>query len=126
MKKLLKIGINIVPILTPKTAKRLGEGDKIAEVQTVLMANYMTELTNTLSNGGVAIVAQQATRQRYIFASKEQQETGEGVLATISLFSFKTTAFKVVDPISIPIFNNFFMKLHFLLMQNSTTNDIIP
>jgi len=82
--KLLKIGINIVPILTPKTAKRLGEGDKIAEVQTVLMANYMTELTNTLSAGGVAIVAQQATRQRYLFTSNEQQETGEGILATIS------------------------------------------
>jgi len=82
--KLLKIGINIVPILTPETAKRLGEGTQIAGVQAMLMANYMTELTNNLAGGGVAIVAQQATRQRFLFANKEQQETGEGILATIS------------------------------------------
>lgn len=94
--KLLKIGVNIVPILTPETAKRIGENERIAEVQAMLMANYMTELTETLAGGGVAIVAQQATRQRYLFASPNQQETGEGILATISFIMIAIKRAKIL------------------------------
>jgi len=83
--RLLKIGINIVPILTPSTALRLGGGDEVSKVQSGFMSNYVTEFTSTLSRGGLAVVAQQATRQRYLFASQAQAETGEGILSTISL-----------------------------------------
>lgn len=83
--KLRKIGVNIVPILTPETAKRLGDNSEISKVQTVLMKNYITEFMQTLSRGGLAVVAQQATRKRYLFKDTAQAETGEDILSTISL-----------------------------------------
>jgi len=82
--KLLKIGINIVPILTPETAKRLGSENQVSSVQSTFMSNYIAEVTRVLSGGGLAIVAQQATRQRYIFTDIFQSESGNGILATIS------------------------------------------
>ena len=83
--KLLKIGIKIVPILTPETAKRLGSNDLIPSVQTALIKNYTTEFAKTLRCGGLAVVAQQATRQRYIFTDSAQLESGTGILSTVSL-----------------------------------------
>jgi len=83
--KLLKIGIKIVPILTPETAKKLGTSDLISKVQTALIQNYNTEFAKTLQDGGSAVVAQQATRQRYIFTDLSQSESGEGILSTVSL-----------------------------------------
>lgn len=83
--KLRKIGVNIVPILTPETAKRLGDNSEISKVQTGLMKNYITEFMQTLSHGGLAVVAQQATRRRYLFKDPDQAETGEDILSTISL-----------------------------------------
>ena len=86
--KLLKIGVNIVPILTPETAKRLGnnsENSEIATVQNTLMHNYIDEFMKTLSTGGLAVVAQQATRKRYLFTDPAQAETGVDILSTISL-----------------------------------------
>jgi len=83
--KLLKIGVNIIPILTPETAKRLGSENQISSIQTALMSNYITEFTKALANGGIAVVAQQATRQRYIFLDPAQAESGDGILSTISL-----------------------------------------
>jgi len=86
--KLRKIGVNIVPILTPETAKRLdGDlgNDEISKVQAGLMKNYITEFVQTLSRGGLAVVAQQATRRRYLFKDKAQSETGDDILSTISL-----------------------------------------
>jgi len=82
--KLLKIGINVVPLLTPETAKRLGSENQVSNVQTALVSNYISELTKVLANGGLAIVAQQATRQRYIFADPKQSDSGEGILSTAS------------------------------------------
>ena len=83
--KFLKIDVNIVPVLTPKTAKRLGSNSYVLEVQNALVTNYTTELMATLSRGGLVVIAQQATRQRYIFNDPIQSESGEGILATISL-----------------------------------------
>ena len=83
--KLRNIGINIVPILTPETAKKLTPSDDVSKVQTALMKNYVAEFTRTLSLGGIAVVAQHATRQRYIFANPAQSETGIDILPTISL-----------------------------------------
>ena len=83
--KLLKVGVNIVPILTPETAKRLGAGNDVSRVQTALMKNYVREFTETLSKGGLAVVAQQATRRRYLFVNPAQSETGTDILSTISL-----------------------------------------
>jgi len=83
--KLLKIGINIVPILTPETAKRLGSESQASSIQTAFMSNYIAEFTKALANGGTAVVAQQATRQRYIFSNPAQAESGDGILSTISL-----------------------------------------
>ena len=83
--KLRKIGINIVPILTPETARRLGDDSEISKVQAGLMKNYITEFMETLSRGGLAVVAQQATRRRYLFKDREQAETGADILSTISL-----------------------------------------
>jgi len=82
--KLLKIGINVVPILTPETAKRLGSESQISDVRTALISNYTTELTKVLARGGLAIVAQQATRQRYIFSDPAQSSSGDGILSTVS------------------------------------------
>ena len=81
---LLKIGINVVPVLTPETAKRLGSENKISGVQTALISNYISELTKVLANGGLAVVAQQATRQRYIFIDSDQSNSGDGILSTAS------------------------------------------
>ena len=83
--KLLKIGVNIVPILTPETAKRLGSNDLVSTVQESLIKNYTAEFAKTMLGGGLAVVAQQATRQRYIFSCPAQAESGEGILTTISL-----------------------------------------
>ena len=83
--KLLNIGINLVPILSPETAKRLGSNDNVSRVQTAFMRNYITEFTNTLSRGGFAVVAQQATRRRYLFSDYAQSVSGDGILSTISL-----------------------------------------
>jgi hypothetical protein len=83
--KLLKIGIRIVPILTPETIKRLGSSEYAGEVQQGLVAGYTAELAATLQSGGMAVVAQQATRQRHLFANITQAESGEGILATVSL-----------------------------------------
>jgi len=83
--KLRKIGVNIVPILTPETAKRLGDNSEISKVQAGLMKNYITEFMQTLSRGGLAVVAQQATRRRYLFKDPAQSETGDDILSTISL-----------------------------------------
>ena len=83
--KLRKIGINIVPILTPETARRLGDNDEISKVQAGLMKNYISEFMETLSRGGMAVVAQQATRRRYLFKDRQQSETGVDILSTISL-----------------------------------------
>ena len=85
--KLSKLGIKIVPILTPETALRLGpsEDDSAARVQAALMKNYVAEFTSTLACGGIAIVAQQATRKRYVFNNVAQSETGNDILSTISL-----------------------------------------
>jgi len=83
--KLRKIGVNIVPILTPETAKRLSDNSEIAKVQTTLMHNYISEFMKTLSTGGLAVVAQQATRKRYLFTDPAQAETGDDILSTISL-----------------------------------------
>ena len=58
---LRKIGINVVSVLTPETAKRLGACDGVSRVQTVLMRNYIAEFTKTLSLRGIVVVAQQAT-----------------------------------------------------------------
>ena len=83
--KMLKIGINFVPILTPETAKRLGTDKYVSQVQSVLISNYTNEFAKAMANGGLAVVAQQATRRRYIFKDKVQSESGEGILSTISL-----------------------------------------
>ena len=82
--KLLKIGINVVPILTPETAKRLNPKNKISDVQTTLMSNYISELTEVLTNAGLAVVAQQATRQRHIFFDSAQSNSGDSILSTAS------------------------------------------
>ena len=82
--KLLKIGINVVPVLTPETAKRLGSENQVSKIQSKLISNYIAELTNVLASGGLAIVAQQATRQRYIFSDPAQSESGDGILSTVS------------------------------------------
>jgi len=83
--KLLKIGVKIVPILTPETAKRLGSNDLVPSVQAALIKNYTTEFAETLRRGGLAVVAQQATRQRYVFTDSAQSESGNGILSTVSL-----------------------------------------
>ena len=44
----------------------------------------MACLDNALRSGGMAIIAQQATRQRYLFESLEQFNSGEGILPTVS------------------------------------------
>jgi len=83
--KLLKLGVNIVPVLTPQTAKRLNSCENMSGVQSALMANYVAEFTDILSRGGLAVVAQQATRQRYLFADPAQTESGEDILPTVTL-----------------------------------------
>jgi hypothetical protein len=97
--KLLKIGINIVPILTPQTAKRLDEDANVSKTQTMLMKNYVAEFMKTLSAGGMAVVAQQATRKRYIFTDAVQAETGSEILSTISLILDGTRRAKLLDEI---------------------------
>jgi hypothetical protein len=95
--KLRKIGVKIVPILTPETAKRLGTNNDIAKIQSALIANYTKEFAETLSHGGTAVVAQQATRKRYVFANRTQAETGEGILSTISLILLGLKRGKLLD-----------------------------
>jgi len=95
--KLLKVGVNLVPILTPQTLKRLGTNENIATMQSTFMANYVAEFTGTLSRGGLAIVAQQATRQRYLFTNPAQAENGEDILATISLLLLGLRRGKLLD-----------------------------
>ncbi|MCL2528714.1 MAG: hypothetical protein FWE42_09900 [Defluviitaleaceae bacterium] len=83
--KLLKIGANIVPILTPHTATRLGSSDDVSKMQSAFMANYVDEFAGTISRGGLAVVAQQATRKRYLFTNPAQAENGENILTTVTL-----------------------------------------
>ena len=94
-----KIGVKIVPILTPSTAQRLGSGDDVAKMQGKFMTNYISEVTGVLSGGGLAVVAQQATRQRYLFTCPEQAETGEGILATISLMLVNLRRAKLLEQV---------------------------
>lgn len=102
--KLLKIGVNIAPILTPETAKRLGSNSHVLEVQNALVTSYTTNLMATLSRGGLVVIAQQATRQRYIFTNHAQSESGEGILATISLILASIRRNKLLEQTSfIPI-----------------------
>ena len=98
-KKLLKIGINIVPILTPETAKRLGSSDNndISKVQASLIHNYTAEFVKSMSGGGLAVVAQQATRKRHIFKNPGQSETGQEILSTISLILIGLRRGKITD-----------------------------
>ena len=88
---LIKIGVKIVPILTPETAKRLTSDEetplKASDIQTLLMANYNAELLETLKKKGIAIVAQQATRRRHVFDNENQKNTGENILSTISFIN---------------------------------------
>ena len=86
---LLRIGINIVPILTPSTAERLKSSKDVASIQSLLVSNYITELFQTVSKGGLVVIAQQATRQRYLFTSAEQFESGPATLSPISLILTK-------------------------------------
>jgi hypothetical protein len=95
--ELLKIGVKIVPVLTPETAKRLGSDDNVSRVQTSLIRNYTAEFAQTISKGGLAVVAQQATRQRFIFANPSQSETGEGILSTTSLILAGLKRDKLLD-----------------------------
>ncbi|MCL1912843.1 MAG: hypothetical protein FWG10_02900 [Eubacteriaceae bacterium] len=95
--KLFKIGVNLVPILTPATALRLGANDRVSALQTSLVANYSSEFAKTISGGGLAVVAQQATRQRYVFADKNQSITGENILSTISLVLLNIRRAKLAD-----------------------------
>jgi len=95
--KLLKIGANIVPILTPHTAKRLGENEAVGKVQSGFMANYVEEFAGTLSRGGLAVVAQQATRRRHLFTGPAQAESGEGILSTVTLLLLGLRRAKLLD-----------------------------
>ena len=83
--KWLKVGVNLVPVLTPETGKRLGTDSRVLEIQRALVNSYTGELMGTLARGGLAVIAQQATRQRHIFTGLTQSESGEGILPTISL-----------------------------------------
>ena len=95
--KLLTLGVNIVPILTPETAKRLGEQAPVAEIQRGLMADYMAALVDTLAAGGLAVVAQQATRRRHVFCDAGQAANGEGILATVSFILAGLRRAKLMD-----------------------------
>jgi len=95
--KLRKIGINLVPILTPQTAMRLGENENIRSVQSAFMANYVAGFVDTLSRNGLAIVAQQATRQRYLFANPAQAESGEDILSTVTLLLLSLKRAKLLE-----------------------------
>ena len=102
--KLLKLGVNIVPVLTPETAKRLGSDSQVSNVQSTFLTNYISELAMTLSRGGFAIVAQQATRQRYIFSGFAQSESGDGILSTISLILVGLRRAKLLEQVDfIPV-----------------------
>ena len=57
----------------------------MSQVQSVLISNYANEFAKAIANGGLIVVAQHATRRRYIFKDKAQSESGEGILSTISL-----------------------------------------
>jgi len=83
--RLCKIGVNIVPILTPHTATRLGDSDDVSKVQSAFMSNYVAEFAGTLSRGGLAVVAQQATRRKHLFTCPAQAETGKDILSTVTL-----------------------------------------
>jgi len=96
-KFLSAIGVRIVPVLTPATAKRLGTNENISQVQTMLVSNYTAEVAKIIKDGGMAVLAQQATRQRYIFSSPEQSKTGDGILSTISFVLAGLKRSKILD-----------------------------
>ena len=97
--KLLAVKINIVPIITPKTVERLSDSPQISSVQQNFITHYLSSLTEILSNGGMSVVAQQATRQRFLFANKEQYTTGENILSTISLIIACLKRAKILEKI---------------------------
>lgn len=96
-KKLLGAGIKLVPILTPETAKRLGTENHISNTQTTLVANYTAEFAKTIADGGIAVVAQQATRQRYLFTNPSQAETGDGILSTVTFILLSMRRAKILE-----------------------------
>ena len=98
--KLLAVKINIVPIITPKTVERLSDNPQISSVQQNFITHYLSSLTQVLSTGGMAVVAQQATRQRFLFAKKEQYTTGENILSTISLILASIKRAKILEKVA--------------------------
>jgi len=80
---LLKMGINIVPILTARTLERLGNDPAAAALKTPFETHYMQGLISVMANCGVAVIAQQATRQPYVFMS-EDESRGIDIKPTIS------------------------------------------
>jgi len=103
--RLLNIGVNIVPILTPATVKRLGPDSNVSELQYALINHYTAIFRANMSGGeGLAVVAQQATRQRHLFADRAQAETGDDILSTISLILVGLRRAKILDRIDfVPI-----------------------
>ncbi|MCL1786789.1 MAG: hypothetical protein FWG38_02280 [Defluviitaleaceae bacterium] len=99
--KLQTLGVNIVPILTPETAKRLGAQENVASLQRTLMSDYMTALVDTLAAGGVAVVAQQATRRRHVFCDAAQARSGKGILATVSFILAGLRRAKLMDCVEV-------------------------
>ncbi|MCL2405919.1 MAG: hypothetical protein FWC92_10295 [Defluviitaleaceae bacterium] len=105
--RLLKIGVNIVPILTPHTASRLVDTckssaqhslrDDVSRVQSAFMANYVAEFASTLSRGGLAVVAQQATRRQHLFTNPSQAENGEDILSTVTLILLSLRRAKLLE-----------------------------
>lgn len=100
--KLLEMGIILVPILTPKTIARLDSTPKIGEIRNTFVSHYTDELTDTLKRGGLAVVAQSATRQRHLFLDETQSktgtsETGVEILGTVSMMLLAIRRAKITD-----------------------------
>jgi hypothetical protein len=77
-----KIGIVLVPMLTPKTLKRLKpyqtpeQIDEASRLKAKLERSYFREMVKLADNGGISIIPQSATRQRTLWLDGQQWLTG--------------------------------------------------
>lgn len=79
---LKRVGITLVPILTPKTLRRLKKYqtpeqiDETSRLKAKLEREYLQAMLKLADDGGISIVAQSATRQRHLWLDREQRLTG--------------------------------------------------
>jgi hypothetical protein len=106
VKLLEKVGIFLVPTLTPKTMRRLEDDPDLVRLKGEMRNNYLTSLLKLADAGGMGVVAQPAGRQRCLWLDQSQRESGVSrdgrrVVPTVGVLKASAKHAKLGDNIDI-------------------------